>query len=108
MRPSRVSTLKTKCSAPTAAVSSLERANAAAHLAGQPLRNLLNERAIAALPHGRVQVDELHHGVAQKTLDPVFEIVEGQLQIFALHQLHDAAAHQIDGRNQHGSLTGTP
>ena len=47
-------------------------------------------------------------GKLRKLFDPVFEVVEGQAQFFALHELNDAAAQQIDGRNQHGSLTETP
>ncbi len=45
---------------------------------------------------------------ARKLLDPVFKVVESKAELFALHQLDDAAAQQIDGRNQHGSLTETP
>ena len=47
-------------------------------------------------------------GKREKLLDPVFEIVECQAKFLALHKLDDAAAHQINRRNQHGSLTGTP
>ena len=86
----------------------LDGVNAAARLARQALGDLLHERGVIALAHGGVEIDELHQRIAREFFDPVFEIVEGQAQLFALHQLHDAAAEQIDGRNQHGSLTGTP
>src|SRR5580698_425175 len=38
----------------------LDRMNAAAGLARQPLGNLLDERGVVALAHGRIQVNELH------------------------------------------------
>ena len=47
-------------------------------------------------------------GNSRKLLDPVFEIVERKPQLLALHKLDNAAAHQINRRNQHGNLTGTP
>jgi hypothetical protein len=31
-------------------------------------------------------------GYLRKTVDPVFEVVEGEAQLFALHELDDAAA----------------
>ena len=75
---------------------------------GQPLGNLRDQRGVIALAHGGVEVDQLHQRKARKLLDPVFEIVECKAQLFALHKLDDAAAQQIDRRNQHGSLTETP
>ena len=86
----------------------LDGVNAAARLARQPLRNLRHQRGVLALPHRRIQVDELHQRKAREFLDPVFKIVERQAQLLALHKLHNAPAQQINRRNQHGSLTGTP
>ena len=75
---------------------------------GQPLRDLRDQRGIVALAHGRVEVDQLHQRKTRELLNPVFKIVEREAQLFALHKLNDAAAQQIDGRNQHGNLTETP
>ena len=86
----------------------LDGVNAAAGLHRQPLRDLLHQRGIVALAHRRVEVDQLDQRKLRELLDPIFKIVEGQPQLFALHKLHNAPAHQINRRNQHGSLTGTP
>ena len=85
------------------------RAQAAPHLAGQPFADLLNQRAVVALAHRGVEVDQLHEGIARKPLDPVLEVVERKLEGFAADELHDAAAHQVDGGNQHPPiLAGRP
>ena len=84
------------------------RSDATADLRGQPLGDLEDQRAIVSLAHGRVQIDQLHQRIFLEAADPIFEVVEGQLQFFAAHQLHDAPAHEIDGWNQHGSLMGKP
>ena len=47
-------------------------------------------------------------GKSRKPLHPLVKIVELQSFLFALHQLDDLAAHQINRRNQHGHLTGIP
>ena len=98
--------------APGAGVEHLTRAldgvDASAGLARQALRDLRDQRGVIALAHGRIEIDELHEGIARELLDPVFEVVERQTQLFALHKLNNAAAEQIDGRNQHGNLTETP
>ncbi len=39
-------------------------------------------------------------GYFAEALNPVIEVVERELQLFALHQLHDAPTHQINRRNQ--------
>ena len=65
-------------------------------------------RGVVALAHGGIEIDELNERIAGELLNPVFEIVERKTQFFSLLELDDAAAHEIDRRNQHGSLTGTP
>jgi hypothetical protein len=65
--------------------------NAAAGLAGQAFRDLLDQREIIALAHGSVEIDELDQRVFGKFFDPVFEIIKGEAKFFALHKLDDAA-----------------
>ncbi len=52
-------------------------------------------------PHGGVEVDELDERVVREAVDPVFEVVEGEAEVFALHELDDAAAHEVDGGDEH-------
>ena len=75
---------------------------------GKRLAILGDQLAVVALAHGCVEVNQLHQGIVLEAANPILEIVEGQLERFPSHQLHDPAAHQINRRNQHGSLTGTP
>jgi hypothetical protein len=86
----------------------LDGVDAAASLNRQPLGDLRYKGGVIALAHGRVEVDQLDQRELGKLFNPVFEIVEGETQLFALHKLNNLAAQQIDGRNQHGSLTDTP
>ncbi len=83
-------------------------ADAAANLAGKAFADLLDESGIVTLSHGGVEVDELDERVACKAIDPVFEVIEGELEFFALHELNDLAAEEVDRWDQHGSLTGIP
>src|SRR5437764_10701534 len=64
---------------------------AASDLAGQAFADHLDEAAVLALAHGGVEVDELDDGVFGEAFDPVLEVVEGQLQLFSLDELDDAA-----------------
>ena len=57
---------------------------ASADLAGQAFADHLDEAAVVALAHGGVEVDELDERVLREAFDPVLEVVEGQLQLFAL------------------------
>ena len=57
---------------------------AAAYLAGEAFADHLDEAAVAALAHRGVEIDELDDGVFLEALDPVLEVVEGELQLFAL------------------------
>ncbi len=75
---------------------------------GKTLGDLGDECGVIALAHRRIQVDQLHQRESRKLLDPVFKVIEGKAQLFALHKLNDAPAKQIDRWNQHGSLTDTP
>ena len=59
-------------------------------------------------PDGRVQIDELNQRIFGEAFDPGIEIVELQSFLFALHQLNDLAAHEIDRGDQHGHLMGIP
>ena len=57
---------------------------ASSNLAGETLADHLDEGAVVALAHGGVEVDELDDGVLGEAVDPVFEVVEGELQLFTL------------------------
>ncbi len=83
-------------------------ANAAAHLHREALGDGLDQRAVVAGAFGGVEIDELDERESREFRDPVVEVVKSKAQFFAAFQLHDAAAHQVDGRDQHGSLTGIP
>ena len=74
---------------------------ASADLAGQALADHLDEGAVVALAHGGVEVDELDERVGREAVDPVLEVVEGELEGFALDELDDTAAHEVDGRDEH-------
>src|ERR1035441_4279335 len=82
--------------------------NAAANLAWQPLGNLCDKIGIVPLAHRRIEINQLHEREPREFLYPVVKIVKRKTQLLALNQLHDTTAHQIDRRNQHGSLTETP
>ena len=69
---------------------------AASDLAGEALADHFDEAAIVALAHRGIEVDELNDGVSGEAFNPVFEVVEGELQLFSLDELDDAAAHEID------------
>ena len=56
----------------------------------------MNERGVFAFAHGRIQVDELHHRIGKKAVDPVLKVVEFERLLFALHKLDDLAAHEIN------------
>ncbi len=84
------------------------RADAAADAAGEPSADGRDERLVRAGVLGGVEVDELHLGVAGEALDPPLDVAGLDREALALHELHDSAALEIDGRNQHQSLVGTP
>jgi len=86
----------------------INRVDAASGLAGETLGDLRDERGVIALAHGGIEIDQLDQRESRELFNPVFEVVESEAQFFALHKLDDAAAQQINGRNQHGSLTETP
>ena len=69
---------------------------ASSNLTGEAFADHLNEGAVLSLSHRGVEVNELDDGVLGEAFDPVVEVVEGELQLFALHELDDATAHEID------------
>ena len=76
-------------------------ADAAADPAGQPRRDLVDQRVVVAARHRGVEIDQLHLRKLRELLDPAVEIVGGNGELVALHELHDAATLEIDRRNQH-------
>jgi len=83
-------------------------ADAAPHLAWKLLDDLRDQRRVGSTIHCRVEIDELHEGEAAEALDPFGEVRELHVLAFALHELNDLSAHQVDRRNQHGHLMGIP
>ena len=57
---------------------------ASADLTGETFADHFDEGAVVALAHRGVEVDELDDWVFGEAFDPVFEVVEGELQLFAL------------------------
>ncbi len=49
-----------------------------------------------------VQVDELDARVVREPAHPGVDVVRGEGEPLALHQLDDLSALEIDGRNEHG------
>src|SRR5271165_3514862 len=86
----------------------VNRMNSTAYLAGQLAGDPVHKSSVIARAHRRIKIDELHKRKARELPDPVFEIIERQAEFFALHQLNNATAKQINRWNQHGNLTGTP
>ena len=50
-----------------------------ADLAGQTATDALDQRAVLALSHRRIEIDQLHQGVFCEPLNPVIKVVEGKL-----------------------------
>ena len=80
---------------------SVDRSDAAADLTRQRTADSADERVIPALTHRRVEIDHLHHRIRRELVDPRLHVVGLEREPFALHELHDAAVHEIDRRNQH-------
>ncbi len=74
---------------------------ASADLAGEARAEHIDEVAVVALAHGGVEVDELDEGVPGEAGDPGLEVVEGELELFALDELDDLAAEEVDGGDEH-------
>ena len=72
-----------------------------ADLAGKAFADHFNKGAVVALTHGGVEIDELDHWVFREAVDPVLEVVEGEGELFAADELHDAAAHEVDCGDEH-------
>ena len=73
-----------------------DRADSAANLHRKVLADVMNEGRVFAFAHGRIQVDQLHRRIGKKAVDPVLKVVEFERLLFALHQLDNLAAHEID------------
>ena len=86
----------------------LDGANSAAGLDRETLCELGNKGGVVALAHGCIEIDQLDKRILRELFNPIFKVVESKAKLLALHQLDDASAQQIYGRNQHGSLTETP
>ena len=76
-------------------------AEAATDLAGEALAEHFDEGAVRALSHGGVEVDELDEGVRGEAFDPGLEVIEGELEFFAVDELDDLAAEEVDGGDEH-------
>ena len=61
----------------------------------------LTSASLLPLRHRRVEVDQLHLWKLRELLDPAVEIVGGDGELVALHELNDAAALEVDRWNQH-------
>jgi hypothetical protein len=86
-----------------------DRPDAAAHAAGQRLRDARHEVVVVPLPLGRVEVDELDLRPSREPGDPGVDVVALDRETFTLHELDDAAAKEVDGGYQHGEcLESTP
>ena len=86
------------------ALRALRRADAAADTAGQ-LGGRCGATSDSLSPASlrRVEVDQLDLRLAAQALDPGVDVAGLDRQLLALHELHDPAALQVDGRNQHFS-----
>src|SRR5438046_8540412 len=87
---------------------SCEGTNSAADLAGESAHEQFNEFGVDTTPHGCVEVNQLHQRKRREAGDPFVEVVELQCFFPALNQLNDLFFHEINRRDQHGNLTGTP
>ena len=76
--------------------------DAAADAAGQAGTDPRDDGFVRAGVLGRVEVDELHPGIAGEALNPALEIRGFNRQLLALHELDDAAALEIYRWNEHG------
>ena len=77
------------------------RTDAAAHAAGQLGADPGDQIVVLPAVLCRVEIDELHFGPAAEAVDPFVDGVTLEREAFALDELDDAAAHQIDGGDEH-------
>src|SRR6185437_14644765 len=66
------------------------------------------ELPIVSAAHCGVKIDHLNNGKLAEAPNPLWEVIEFEGFAFTLDKLHDFAAHEIDGRDQHGNLMGMP
>ena len=86
------------------ALGALDRADAAADAAGQTRADLAHEIVVRPFTLGGVEVDELDLAAPFEAADPGVEIVALDGELLTLDELHDAAALEVDGRNEHGRV----
>ena len=68
---------------------------------GRLAQNLPHQRVIRPGLEGAVEIDELHARIAFELPYPREHIVARQREPFALNELDDLAALEIDRRNEH-------
>ena len=90
------------------ALGPLEGPDASADAARQPRADGRHDSAVVARVLCRIQIDQLHFREPGEPRDPAVEVVGRHRELLTLDELDDTAALQIDGGNQHQSLTGTP
>ena len=61
----------------------------------------VDQLVVVPLVLRRVEIDQLHLGPAAEAVDPFVDGVALERQPFALNELDDAAAHEIDRGDQH-------
>ena len=79
----------------------VDGANAAADAAGQPAADRRDERAVVAGVLRGVEIDQLDLREPLELPHPPVHVVGGDGEPFALHQLHDLSALEIDRWNEH-------
>lgn len=78
-----------------------DAADASSNLTGKPPAYPANQPVVVAFRLGRVEVDELYALRPGETPDPCVDVARRERQVLALNELHDPAALEIDGWNQH-------
>ena len=72
------------------------RSEASPDLTRKTFCDHLDQVAVVALTHRGIEIDQLDDRIFREAFDPVVEVVEGEFQFFALDELNDSAAHEID------------
>src|SRR5439155_9183546 len=79
----------------------IEGADAASDAARDCAGDLPHDREVVATVQRRVQIDDLHFREALEPAHPAKDVIVLDREPLALHELHDGAALEIDGRDQH-------
>ena len=88
-----------------------DAADPAADAAGELRGDMPHQRIVGARAQGRVEVDQLHAREPLEPAHPGCDVVRRERRPLALDELHDLAALEIDGGDEHRrgqSLTGMP